>query len=220
MRRVMFALLVGAQACDTNAAVLPTTVHWMEWPATVLVQDPFKVRMIVDWPCAAEGFRAGPSADESAVTFAPYFLKHTDDVLCVAAGPASLVIGGLDTAAFAPGLPADYTRTYELRAAAEVFAQPLANRLPVRTFGIVTVTLAAPTAPVVRNAAGRVFLNVDTVGCARVQPVGLYSPSGGYVLENPIDTAGLSGTFVRGYLYQPAVPRCGETQVFHLTGRN
>ena len=225
MRPRLFVTWLTLAACGPDPDILPTTVEWMDWPAEVVAGSPFTVRLVVFWPCAVDGFRPGPSADQSAVTFTPYFLTHNDQVLCLADGASatSLVVGSVDTSGLAPGLPADYPRTYEMRAASVVYAPPpgLAAGAPVRTFGEVTVHLQVPLpgAPV-RNAAGRVSLEVDALGCARVRPSGLYGPGSAIVLENPIDTAGLSGAFVRGYLHYPAAPVCGESRVFHLVTRN
>jgi hypothetical protein len=227
MRRALSVLLLASVAACEPDEILPTSVAWMDWPAEVVAGEPFTVRMVVYWPCAAGGFRAGPTADQSAVTFSPYFLSHNDQVLCAGVLPVTtLVAGTVDTAGLAPGLPAEFARTYEIRAATDVYAPPPSGALavasqPVRTFGAVTVRLQAPApGAAVRNAAGRVSLQVDTLGCARVRPSGLYAAGSAIVLENPIDTAGLSGAFVRGYIYEPAAPVCGENTVFHLVSRN
>ncbi|MDP3910335.1 MAG: hypothetical protein Q8Q14_08070 [Gemmatimonadales bacterium] len=225
MRPVAFAALclVPLAACEPDAEINPTPVQWMEWPAEVVVATPFAVRLLVMQSCAATGFRPGASANESAVTFAPYFLETRSDVLCLQATELSLSIapGALDTVGTAPGLPADFPRTFEMRATADVFAAPAAGAaaLPVRTFGEVTVRLAAPD-PSRRNAAGRVSLVVESPGCVRIRPYGAYQPEPSYVLDEPADTAGVSGAFVRGYLYEPAAPLCGEARVFHLVSRN
>src|SRR2546423_15022702 len=95
------------------------------------------------------------------------------------------------------------------------------SSLPNRTFGAVSVALPGDLIVVGRrNAAGFVSKEIDNAGCVRIRPGGLYRPGAGLVLENPVDTAGLSNTFVRGYIDQVVTPVCGETTVFHLVSRN
>ena len=146
MRPAMFvvscvALLASCQEPDSRIGSV--MVQWMDWPAEVPARQPFTVRMIVGQPCAATGFRDGSSADQSAVTFEPYFLEVREDVLCVQR--FDIAIGALDTAGRAPGLPAEFTSTYEMRAAASVAAPPALGSvaLPIRTFGSVGVFAAA-----------------------------------------------------------------------------
>src|SRR6266566_2765930 len=51
-----------------------------------------------------------------------------------------------------------------------------------------------------------------------LSPYGVYP---GYVIENPpADTAEYWFGFVRGYIYEPAAPVCGEAKVFHLVTRD
>lgn len=228
MRAVSFAVLFAAAvACENDTTVIPVTVQWMDWPADVVSNEPFSVRMIVYWPCAAQGFRPGPAADQSAVTFTPYFLGQDNNTYCALAEQVvSLVVGSLDTAGLAPGLAAEFSRSYEMRAATDVFVpepRPFWTGPPIRMFGDVTVRPSPPTPPVPtprRNAAGRVYTLRDSLGCLRIRPVGSYAPQAAIVLENPTDTIGLSGAFVRGYLHYPAAPVCGEARVFHLVSRN
>lgn len=225
MRPAVFAALcLGVLvACESNSnnQVTPVTVQWMDWPAEVNAGEPFRTRLVVWNVCALDPqFRAGASADQSAVTFSPYFLISKDPIACVA-GFELLIVAGLDTAGTAPGLQATFTRTYEMRATASPYAtaQGLLGTLPVRTFGEVTVRVTGADASR-RSAAGTVSLERDTLGCARVRPAGLYYPGAALVLEDQADTAGLSRAFVRGYIYEAAAPVCGETRVFHLLARN
>jgi hypothetical protein len=168
-------------------------------------------------------FRPGATADQSAVTFTPYFLTEQDgDILCLQEREfTSLLVVAMDTAGTAPGLAADFPRAYEMRGAASVYAGPAAGveRFPVRTFGQVTVGVSTPDVSR-RNAAGYVFMVVDTLSCVRIQPLGTYQPGTALPLDSQTDTAGVSGAFVRGYIYEPAAPVCGETKVFHLVARN
>ncbi len=146
MRPALFAMLaVSLAACESDLRVVPSTVEWMEWPAEVPVAMPFSVRLLVSRPGCFQGvYKPGVTADESAVTFAPYFLvKNTTPILCLReAQPVDIYYADLDTVGTAPGLPADFARTFEMRAAASVYAPtaPLAAAdLPVRTYGEVTV---------------------------------------------------------------------------------
>jgi hypothetical protein len=196
----------------------------MEWPAEVTAGQPFRTRLVVWGVCAIDPrFQAGPSADESAVTFAPYFLVNDDDVVyCQAAAqPVERLIAiSIDTAGMAPPLSPDSPRAYEMRASASVYvgsARALAN-LPVRTFGSVTVRPEPSSTN--HNAAGYVSVGVDTLGCVRVQPAWTYGPGRGIVIDNPDDTVGMAGAFVRGYIYDLAVPACGESRAFHLVAVN
>ena len=209
-------------------SIAPVTLQWMEWPAEVLAAKPFPLRLIVIpvAVCQHRVFRPGISADQSAVTVAPYYLVEGAPTVCppieVAAGPNLPVpFFLLDTTALAPPLVTSAARTFDIRGAADVSAAgaPIANGLPQRTFGDVTVRLSTPDTTR-RNAAGIATLVRDTLGCALVEPYGLLFPGAGYVLEDQTDTAGISYAFVRGYLYDAPAPVCGRTRVFHLVSRN
>lgn len=224
MRRVLCATLLAAAACQGDAEVIEVDVQWMDWPADVFAGEAFRTRLVVWGVCALEPrFYDGATADESAVTFAPFFRGRTDEIVCLDARAVELLVVALDTAGMAPGLAADFSRTYEMRATTQVYARSSGlDRLPARTFGDVTVR---PWSPVLdplprRNAAGYVTLERDTLGCARIRPLGLYTPGAALVLENPVDTAGLGGAFVRGYIELVNPPVCGESRVFHLVSRN
>lgn len=214
MRSAMFALsLVFLAACDSTQ-VRPVSVQWMDWPADVASGQPFRTRLVVWGVCAQNPrFRPGASADQSAVTFTPYFLvEENRDIACLQELADALVVIGIDTAGTAPGLPASFPRTYEMRAAAM-------GAEARRTFGEVLVRQSTPDASR-RNGAGYVVAFVDTLGCVRIQPFGLYQPGKALVLESQTDTAGVTGAFVRGYIYTPAAPVCGETKVFHIVSRD
>jgi hypothetical protein len=225
MRRLWFvSLFASLAACGDEARTIPVTVQWMDWPADVFADEAFRTRLVVWGVCALDPrFYAGAKADQSAVTFVPYFTGRPDDIVC-AQRAIEILVSAIDTAGMAPGLRADYARTYEMRAAGEVFYAQSAglDALPVRTFGDVTVR---PWSPVLdplprRNAAGYAVLEKDASGCARIRPLGLYTPGAALVLENPVDTAGLSGDFVRGYIELVDPPVCGANRVFHLVSRD
>lgn len=226
MRPAAFALcIVSLAACGDSTQVKPVTVQWMDWPAEVISGQPFRTRLVVWGICAMNPrFGSGASADQSAVTFTPYFLVEDNrDIACLQNRTTEfLLVIAIDTAGTAPGLAADVPRTYEMRA--PIFAytvQPVLvpGGLPVQTFGEVTVRLPGSAILARRNAGGTVGVEIDTPGCTRLRPVGLYGPNATLVLENPTDTVGLSGRFVRGYIYEPAAPMCGDTRVFHLVAR-
>ena len=210
-------------ACEPDAKIDPVTVQWMEWPAEVNAGQPFRTRLVVWGVCALNPqFRAGASADQSAVTFAPYFLVPNDQVECLTERSLALfALIAIDTAGMAPGLPAASARTYEMRASNADFAYNTqgAPPLPVGTYGEITVR---PTGadPSRRNAAGYATRYTDSLGCVRVQPVGLYRPGADLALEDQADTLGLPFAFVSGYIHDAAAPVCGETKVFHLVSRH
>jgi hypothetical protein len=228
MRRLWFAPLLASLACSEGAGpdtTLPVSVVWMDWPAAVAAGDPFRTRLVVWQPCALiKDFRPAPTADESAVTFAPYFVADKKEIYCVAEqGVTSelLVAWSIDTAGTAPGLPADVERKYEMRGiAASCAACAGLNSLPWATFGEVTVRPTLPPTSPLRNAGGFVIGRRDSTGCLRIRPTGLLNPASAVVVENPPDTTTLLSGFVRGYLYEPAAPVCGESKVFHLVSRN
>jgi hypothetical protein len=222
----MFVMLciasIAACKSDSGDTVQPVTVQWMEWPAEVAAGQPFRTRLIVWGICAVNPrFQAGPSADESAVTFEPYFLVNEDPVYCLADQPVErLVAISIDTAGIAPALSPDIPRAYEMRASASVYVGTArASALPVRTFGSVIVRPGEPSSTN-HNAAGYVSVGVDTLGCVRVLPGWTYGPDRGIVIDNADDTVGIGGAFVRGYIYDLTVPKCGETRAFHLVARN
>ena len=227
MRPAMFVTLclgsIAACKSDSGNTVQPVTVQWMEWPAEVASGQPFRTRLIVWGICAADPrFEAGPSADESAVTFEPYFLLSGDPIYCLARQSVDLLVAySIDTAGMAPALSPDYARAYEMRGSASVYVATAraGASLPVRTFGSVTVRPGEPSSTN-HNAAGYVSVVVDTLGCARVLPGWTYGVERGIVIDNPDDTAGIAGAFVRGYIYDLTVPKCGETRAFHLVAVN
>jgi len=217
MRPAVFALsLVFLGACEPDTQFAPTIVQWMEWPAEVEAGAPFEVRLIMFRPCFAEGFAPGASIDESAVTFAPFF-KNVRNDMCL---PAALVPGSLDTVSTIAGVRTDTPRTFEMRATADVYvSSPLVSALPVKTFGEIVVRVGAPDLSR-RNAGGRAYLVRDTLDCPRIAPNGFLGPDATYVIDDPADTTGLAWTFVRGYIYTPQAPICGETEAFHIVSRN
>ncbi len=219
MRPAVFATscLGLLAACEPSAKVDPVTVQWMDWPAEVKAGQPFRTRLVVWNVCALNPqFRAGASANQSAVTFAPYFLIDNHEIECLTERTQTLlVVLAIDTAGIAPGLAAASARTYAIRAPTlSVAYSTLAQDLPVSTFGEVVVRPSgADTSR--RNAAGYVNVERDSLNCARVRPMGLYAPKAALVLEDQADTAGLSAAFVNGYIHTVTVPVCGETRVFH-----
>lgn len=228
MRPAVFTSIAIALilACDSSdLEVQPATIQWLEWPAEVLVATPFEARMMLIPPvCFPYTFKPGMTRDESAVTFASYFLVQRTTPICPptegAFAPNPNIV--LDTLLTVLGLAASSPRTFEMRASASVeppVPPPGAGESPVRTFGDVTVRLSSPDTSR-RNAAGRVTLRIDDQGCARVQPDGYFNPEAGFVLEDQADTVGLGFAFVRGYLHDVTTPVCGQTRVFHLLSRN
>src|SRR5438874_1270768 len=94
-------------ACESSGKVTPVTVQWMDWPAEVNAGQPFRTRLVVWGICAINPqFRPGASANQTAVTFAPYFTFENDHILCAAATGNAFVVTALDTAGIAPGLRA------------------------------------------------------------------------------------------------------------------
>jgi len=215
---LLLAFVIGCQ--EPNADIAPVTVHWMDWPAEVKAGQPFRTRLVIDGVCALNPrFNPGARADQSAVTFEPYFQVDKERIACTAL-VNSLVVIGIDTAGLAPALAAAADRTYQMRAV--VPGDPAANTapgIPVRTFGDVLVRAGSADASR-RNAAGLVQAQRDQVGCVRVRPYGAYRPDAPLVLEDQADTVGLAFAFVRGYIYDSATPVCGETHLFHLVSRN
>lgn len=218
-----FCVLLAA--CESDLTISASTVEWMEWPAEVHVATPFMVRMLVSRPGCSQGiYKPGASADQSAVSFAPYFLVKDNPQICpLDAQQLDIYYVDLDTAGTAPGLAANYVRTYEMRAASSVYGPERLTAadldVPLRTYGEVTVRLNDPDSPesTTRNAGGFANKFVDN-GCVRLQPVGGLGWS--YVLEDQADTTGLAYAFVRGYVHDVVTPVCGQTRVFELLSRN
>lgn len=213
----LFCVLLAA--CESDLTVSPSTVEWMEWPAEVQVATPFKVRMLVSWPGCAQGvYKPGVTADQSAVTFAPYFLVKDKTPICLPLDrDADILYSDLDTVGTAPGLATDFPRTFEMRASSSVYGPErlTAADLPVRTYGEVSVLFNNPDRPenTTRNAGG--FANKFVAnGCVQLQPVGALGWS--YVLEDQADT-GFAYGFVRGYVHDVVTPVCGQTRVFERT---
>jgi hypothetical protein len=228
MRPASFVLLLAVPvvACsEPDTRIQPTQVTWLEWPAEVLAATSFTVRVAgYGGDCRPEvKLVIDPSVDQSAVTFEPYFLVPQGPNPCDYLRPASsssilpIVAPVYDTRAAVPGLEAQVPRTYEMRAATDVSARnALPAGFPIRTFGEITVKSAGGE-PGRINAGGMAYAARDSLGCVTLQPYVVYP---GYVLENPPDTATYWGGFVRGYIYEPAVPVCGASKVFHLVTRD
>jgi len=227
MRPVAFAALLGLVACSESVRFLPVSVQWMDWPAVVAAGDPFRTRLVVYQPCALiRGFEPAPSADASAVTFAPYFVADKEPIGCyttMSVASEMLVTWAIDTAGTAPGLYAygdDVARTYEMRALAPACPGcALLNSAPILIFGQVTASPGSAPPSASRNAAGFVLAQRDSAGCLRIRPSGLPNTAAALVVENPPDTTAHWGGFVRGYIHEPAAPVCGESKVFHLLSR-
>lgn len=221
---VLLLVLPVAACSEPDTRIEPAQVSWMEWPAEVSAATPFSVRLVgVGVFCVhVVRFVTAPTVDQSAVTFEPYFMLQGQPCIPIratAVDPASIVPvqSVFDTATGVPGLAAQYSRTYEIRAGTSVLAHGVAAALPIRTFGDITVSTAQVENGRV-NAGGLATVVRDTLGCVSVFPSGLRS---GYVVENPpADTALYWFAFVRGYLYEPAAPVCGQARVFHLVTRN
>jgi len=166
MRPVAFAALLGLAACSENVRFVPVSVQWMDWPAVVSAGDPFRTRLVVYQPCALiRGFEPAPSADASAVTFAPYFVADKEPIGCyttMSVASEMLVTWAIDTAGTAPGLYAygdDVARTYEMRALAPACPGcALLNSAPILIFGQVTAS------PALRRPAHRAM---PPVSCSR-----------------------------------------------------
>jgi hypothetical protein len=216
-------MLAVLAACESGVDVAPAVVQWMEWPAEVPVATPFSVRLLVPRVSCRQGtFRSSVAVDQSAVTFAPYFLLRGPAYCPPTVQAIDLPYFALDTVGTAPGLDASYARTFEMRASTSVYAptpSPSTGDQPVRTFGDVTVRLSNPDGSR-RNAAGFATTFVDNAGCVRVLPARPSGADAGWVLEDQADTMGLTYAFVRGYIHEAATPVCGQTRVFHLVSRN
>lgn len=226
-------LLVGVLAAcsEPDARIQPAQVSWMEWPAEVPSATPFTVRLAGYGVSCVEVVRfvTEPTVDQSAVTFEPYFLLTGPAYPCrellrapgavgIDTASARLIAPFFDTQAAVPGLEAQVPRTYEIRAGTSVFVGPLRqDRLPVRTFGEVTVTSRFGAVARV-NAGGLAYTARDSLGCVILHPSAVYP---GYVVENPpADTASYWFGFVRGYIHEPVAPVCGASRVFHLVTQN
>ena len=223
------AVLAALSACDSDLDMQPAIVQWMEWPAEIVAATPFTTRMVMPFPaCHRWVFKPAISTDQSAVTFAPYFLVERGEPICLPAPAAPSMFPvpflGLDTVVTAPGLATHSARTFEMRASTVVTVptNPGAGDPPVRTFGEVTVRLSdADTSR--HNAGGIVTMYVDEGACVRILPGGYPGYPGaptGLVLEDQADTTGLNLAFVRGYIHDALTPVCGQTKVFHLESRN
>ena len=126
MKPAMFAIcLISLGACSGESRnVRPVTIQWMDWPAEVGSGKVFRTRLIVSAVCAREPqFHPGARADQSAVTFAPYWVVGNEQIACIADvdAMAPLLVSGFDTAGTAPGLSSTYARTFEMRGSASVY---------------------------------------------------------------------------------------------------
>jgi hypothetical protein len=230
MRLASFVLLLAAPvtACsEPDSRIEPAQVSWMEWPAEVSATTPFTTRLVGYSPSCAQvlKFVTAPTVDQSAVTFEPYFLITGQPNYCrldvagsapVDTASIRIIAQFFDTKADVPGLAAEFSRTYEMRAGTNVYAPDRLTAIPVRTFGDITVRTAQVENGRI-NAGGTAYASRDSVGCVSLHPFGIFP---GYVIENPpADTVQYWSAFVRGYIYESSTPVCGESKVFHLVTR-
>lgn len=209
MRAALFVACSAAMsgACGPDLRAVPLGVSWLEWPAEVRAREPFDVRMAGYLPACGSHFVPRYHADLSAVSFEPYALVSQPPP-CVnivqSAFAETITVSSLEAAA---------ARTYEMRAATHTSAVDLL----VRTFGDVVVRPDS-IHDRRRYAVGTISAARDQAGCLRVYPVArTFSIT--YPLENPPDTTSTWAAFVRGYVYEPSAPICGESKVFHLVTR-
>lgn len=243
MRRFGVCLVLGMLAgCSSGTepeTVVDATVSWMEWPAEVVSGKAFDVRLAGYGVNCRQifSFSLNPRIDNSAVTFEPYFVVSTRQEVCplavsnTGAAPSSPIAPNFDTLTTVAGLSASSPRTYEMRASANVSTGIATPTLPVRTFGTILVRPDTANSAERRNAGGSVFTWRDTANCLHLSPayvvflnppMALDPPIGPgftYVVENPPDTTSNWSGFVQGYVYTPAKPICGESEVFHLVTR-
>ena len=230
MRPFSFVLLLAlpvACSSEPDSRIEPAQVGWMEWPAEVSVATPFTARLVGYNPSCAQvqRFVATPAVDQSAVTFEPYFLITGQPTYCrldvmgnapIDTASITIVAQFFDTKADVPGLDAEFSRTYEMRAGTNVSERNFLAGFPIRTFGDITVS----TAQVENgrtNAGGTAYASRDSLGCVSLHPFGVFP---GYVIENPpADTAQFWSAFVRGYIYDAPALVCGQSKVFHLVTR-
>jgi len=208
-----------ALSCGDDTHIVPATVSWMEWPAEVVAGEPFKIRLVGFAPFCGpnDGFVATPQVADSTVTFQPYFIVPDRQSPCPFTEQQLVypfVAPSFDTSTVVPGLAAPSPRSYDIRARLAVVT-PGGSGFAVKTFG--TVAVRADSIDTSRTAAaGRAYTARDTLSCLRIFTTSLFL---GYVVENPPDTTTFWSAFVRGYLYAPAAPVCGEKRVFHLVAR-
>lgn len=222
---LLFALPVVA-CSEPETRFEPAQVTWMEWPAEVSTATPFTVRLVGPGMYCVRVLRfvTAPKVDQSAVTFEPYFLLDGPPRACYPAAsaapedPAFLVPfeAVFDTVTGVPGLAAEASRTYEMRAGTNVSARNFLAGYPIRTFGDVVVSTAQVENGRI-NAGGLATATRDSLGCVTLRPYGLHP---GYLVENPPADTTPGYAFVRGYVYEPAAPVCGQARVFHLVTRN
>lgn len=235
---LLFAVLACTDPKAPKADIRPVSVYWLEWPTEVLAATPFTTRIVFSsLPCGVIAELKTPvSTDNSAVTVAPYYAVEREiHIMCLAAASPDLALGFdgptlIEAEVPVAGLDAETVRTYDLRATTHIAVPSavLAETLDVRTFGEVIVR--NDTALARRsNAAGLAAFFLDTLDCFRVAPRAVYSrpdgkhyvSRGSYVVDSVwTDSIIVARQFVRGYLYDAAVPVCGQTRIFHLVTRN
>jgi hypothetical protein len=96
VRRATLVCLSAAvlTACSDDTHVVFTQVNWMEWPAEVLPAQSFSVRLVgFNAGCGNEHFSSGMTVDNSAVTFAPFFVFNGPQLNCPLATPTATVCG-------------------------------------------------------------------------------------------------------------------------------
>ena len=222
MGRAWFAVLLalGQAACNVtepNPAVTPQGVDWMEWPAEVVGGMQFQIRVIGLRASCRGGFGIAVTQDSTALRVEPFATPALPGAVCDDG------LAAYDTLVTVSGLAADSNRVYAIHAPVCCAIQLLTSSRSRRplfvdlTFGEVVVRPSS--ADRTRTNASGYFQEAyyDSLTCVRIRPVSFAS---GYVDENWTPVGGVGYNFVRGYLYAPATPVCGERVVFHEVSHN
>lgn len=190
-RTASFAFLLIAclslAACD-DAAVVPLSASWLEWPLATAPDRPFDVRIVGFTDAAIDKVRIRTRTEGDTVTIELYGFEENCADLCRFV---------FDRVVQVPGIPAPTTQTIWLRA-------------PLRIFGPVVLTDAIPMDYTMR-AAGDAQWTQHASGCYEITPAidGSGSSRRFVSHEAPPDSAPVFTGFIYGRIHSTETASCG-----------
>ena len=199
---VVIAALGLACTEPETGEVIPAQPFWIEFPAEVREAEPFDLRVVVWGPGCYEHqeLRVHVMVGTSYVTVRSEFVVdgQNNSVACLR-DPAPY-----DTTVTVPGLALIPNAAYVI----EIVPSGQTPWIPSGSVAIRGASESIDRDKI--RAAGAVTGTTDIEGCAVMQrPFDAPIP-----VENPPSATWIG--FVRGYLFTPAAPLCGQTRAFHI----
>ena len=156
---ILLICLAGMSACGDTST--PLAVTWLEWSDSVTAGVPFRVRtsgLMTDHPTS---LRIYVTVARDTITIMPFSAEPPCRGVCAGAP------GPYDTLVRIPAIRTTTSRTVVVRAPSDLHR--LDPPFPPRTFGTITVSVAAPVAPHMRSVG--MASGAGAAGCYYVRPL-------------------------------------------------